>query len=192
MILEYSFNNANEVLDLIKHDKIVSLNVEKVGEEKYVMDYKLFSSLEEEEKAAVRLTMSKSIPERMRLIEVFNSFLEHMITKTVDSFRLSYTALNVSKSKLNYNSIYRNVFSSEALPPIKPVLPSKETPVTFSPDYDNVETLFDMLDKIMVEKGISTTPSGLCIRAENGKRKNYSKVSIHEAIEVLKKNTIGE
>ena len=79
MVLEYSYDKANEILTLFKDSKIATLNIQPTKSEDgivYLMDYTLIDTYVENKQKNMRKVLNESLPERLRVAELFNNFIE--------------------------------------------------------------------------------------------------------------------
>ena len=105
MVLEYSYDKANEILTLFKDSKIATLNIQPTKSEDgivYLIDYTLIDTYVENKQKNMRKVLNESLPERLRVAELFNNFIEHQTLNNVEEFKLFFNIVDVNKCEINY------------------------------------------------------------------------------------------
>ena len=109
MILEYSYDKANEILALFKDSKIATLNIQPIVTDEsktYVMEYSLVDSYVESKRNDMRKVLDDSLPERLRIAELLNDFIEHQSLNNVKEFKLYFNVVDVSRCKISYSASF--------------------------------------------------------------------------------------
>ncbi len=108
MLLEYSYDKCNMVIDSFNKSNIASLSITKAENGAYVMDYVLVSDLAEPKQVAVRKVLAESLPKRLEVVAILNQFLEAQILNGVTNFSLRFNAIDVrNECELVVSSAYK-------------------------------------------------------------------------------------
>ena len=167
MLLEYSYDNANKILNMFNEGKIATLEIAPVaGSDKFAMEYTLITEYPSAQIAKIRLAMSNpnSFSVRTKVTHLLNEFIEHQTTNTVVKFRLSFSAINSmvcsSSSVCQYGNTHVSTLSKE------------------------ISDCVDNLERLVTKLGISynSVPDMYC---KKGKKKNMP-VTVKDLVTVLK------
>ena len=105
MILEYSYDKANDILALFKDSKIATLNIQPKNTDEdavYIMEYTLIDSYTEKKRNNMRKILNESLPARLRISELLNDFIEHQSLNNVEEFKLFFNIVDVDKCEITY------------------------------------------------------------------------------------------
>lgn len=179
MLLEYSYDKANKVLEYFKNSELATLDIRTVrekkldGEIKFVMEYTFIKDYSEPKQNLIRKVLSDSLPERLQLVNVFNHFIENQILDNVKEFSLRFNAVNVKKCEIVYSSSY------------------KHTNKTISVCDELVKCL-EKLDRIILDMGITEQETTLYRKEGSGRSKKYTQLTIKEVGDVLRQSLLEE
>lgn len=176
MILEYSYDKANMVLDYFKQSKIASLDIKTVkerrpdGETAFVMEYTLVEDYPEPRQSLIREVLQNSLQERLQLANVLNQFIENQILDNVNDFSLKFNAVKVRKCEIAYSSSYKQAV--------------KDTNLT-----DELVKCLERFDRIVTEMGIADHETANVFRREgSGRNKKYVALTIKEVGDTLRQS----
>lgn len=173
MILEYSYDKANTVLDYFKQSKLATLDIRTVderGETKFVMEYTLIEEYPEERQRLIKEVLANSLPERLQLTNMLNQFIENQILNNVNSFTLKFNAVKVRKCEIKYSSSYKQTVVNENL------------------TRELIECL-ERYDNIITKMGISDQPTANIYRKEGqGRSKKYVPLTIKDVANTLRRS----
>lgn len=161
MILEYSYDKANEILALFKDSKIATLDIQEktAGEDKtYVMEYSLIDSYVEKKRSDMHKVLSNSLPERLRVAELLNDFIEHQSLNNVKEFKLHFNIVDVHRCEVTYSASFGQEANNMS-------------------DIQQLQKCLEQYDSIITRMGVSdiTVPN---IFRKEGSGKNRKNVSL--------------
>ena len=117
MLLEYSYDKCNVIIEDFKNSNIASLSITKTETNAFVMDYTLISELSEAKQTAVRQVLSESLEQRLEIVSVLNDFIEAQILDAVNSFEFRFNAINVrNKCELVYSFSFKSIPTDDTKP----------------------------------------------------------------------------
>ena len=173
MILEYNYDKGNFVLDLLKKSEIATLTISENKTEdgiiRYVMDYTLVSDYPEPKQNVIRKALSESLPERLQLVSVLNTFIEQQILNNVNSFSLKFNALNVRKCQISYSYSYKSQVEDVSLLP------------------ELIKTL-ERYEYIATKMGVMDQETNVFRKEGGGKSKKYTPLTIGEVSKILRQS----
>lgn len=175
MILEYSYDKMNFILDLFRESKIASLTISK-GADSYVMEYTKLEDLSPEDLKFAKETLNNSLPERLNAVNVLNQFMEKQIMNTVIEFSFRFNVVRTRKCQISYTCNYSDNAQDE----------SKRL-------TEQLIQCLENYDRIVTEMGIADqkTPN-IFEKSGNGKNKSYSALSIRDVGNVLRHALVGD
>lgn len=168
MILEYSYDNGNKILDLFKESKLATLDIKTVhndNETKFVMEYTLVEDYQKQ--SLIRKVLDDSLAERLQLVNVLNQFIENQILENVNDFSLKFNTVKVNKCEIVYSFSYKH--SSKSVNPIAKLTKCLE-------EYD----------RLILEMGITDQATPVFKKVGSGKNKKYTQLTIGEISDVLR------
>lgn len=182
MILEYSYDKGNLILDYFKQSKLASLDIKTVkedGETKFVMEYTLVEDYPEPRQTLIREVLADSLPERLQLANVLNQFIENQILNNVNDFSLKFNAVKVRKCEMNYSSSYKQA-----------AVTAKSAG---SYTVADLEKCLENLDRIVTEMGIADQATANIFKREGtGRNKKYIPLTIKEVASTLRQSLVEE
>lgn len=171
MILEYSYDKANEILTLFKDSKLATLNIQPKtsdGETVYIMEYTLIDSYVESKRDNMRKVLVESLPERLRVAELLNEFIEHQSLNNVEKFSLTFNIVDVLKCEVTYSASYGQEAKSVS-------------------DIKQLQNCLEQYDLLITRMGVSDiTVPGIFRKEGNGKNRRNVQLTIKEIGEALK------
>jgi hypothetical protein len=180
MILEYSYDNGNMILDYFKQSKLATLDIKTVrerrpdGDVKFVMEYTLVEEYPELRQELIKEVLADSLPERLQLANVLNKFIENQILDNVNDFSLKFNAVQVRKCEITYSSSYKQAV--------------KDTNLT-----QELIKCLEKYDRIVTEMGIADQPTkNLFKREGSGRNKKYTLATIQEVGNALRQSLMEE
>lgn len=182
MILEYSYDKGNLILEYFKKSELASLNIKtikptKKGDEtKFVMEYTFIKDYPEPKQNLIRKVLAESLPERLQLTNVLNQFLENQILDAVNDFSLRFNAVNVRKCEISYSSSYNAVKSAAP----KNLL-------------NDLTKCLERFDYIVTEMGIADQATTNIFKKEgSGRNKKYVPLTIKDVGNTLRQSLMEE
>ena len=176
MILEYSYDKGNKILDLFKKAELATLEIKKVkdcNESKFVMEYTLISDYAEARQLAIKEVLSQSLAERLQLANVLNQFIEAQTLNNVNDFSLKFNAVKVKKCEISYSSSYKQGVQNVSL-------------------LEELTNCLERYDRIVTEMGISDQQTSNIYRKEgSGRNKKYIPLTMCEVGCVLRQSLEG-
>ena len=109
MILEYSYDKANEILSLFKESKIATLNIQQRTTEDgdtYIMEYSLIDNYIDSKRDDMRKVLAESLPERLCIAELLNEFIENQTLNNVKKFKLYFNIVDVCKCEISFSTSF--------------------------------------------------------------------------------------
>lgn len=177
MILEYSYDKCNKIIELFKNSELATLEIKKVKnneDEHYIMEYTLIADYTEDRQTAIRNALSECLAERLQLVNILNQFIENQILNNVVDFSLKFNAVRVKKCVITYSSSY------------------KQAPQDISLTQELINCL-ERYDNIITKMGISDQKINNVYRKEgNGRNKKYISLTIKEIGNVLRQSLMED
>lgn len=177
MILEYSYDKGNKILDLFKKSELATLEIKKVKDSndyKFVMEYTLVSDYVESRQEAIKELLSESLAERLQLANILNQFIENQILNNVVDFSLKFNAVKVKKCEITYSSSYKQAVQNVNL-------------------LQELTNCLERLDYIVTEMGIADqTTDNICRREGNGRSKKYTPLTIREIANTFRQSLLED
>lgn len=168
MILEYSYDKANEVLDLLNKSQIASLTVTK-AEDTYVMEYTEISEYPEAKQSLIRKVLSEALPQRLKLVNLMNQFVEKQILGLVDDFTIKFNAVNVRQCEFKYSYGFNDSVIQ------------KQEPIQI------IETYLEQLERTVINMGASEQQVPAYRKEGTGRNKKYVQLTMQEFIATIRK-----
>lgn len=182
MILEYSYDKGNQILDYFKQSKLASLDIKTVkedGETKFVMEYTLVEDYPEPRQTLIREVLADSLPERLQLANVLNQFIENQILNNVNNFSLKFNAVKVRKCEISYSSSYKQA--------------AVTTKSAGSYTVADLEKCLESLDRIITEMGVADQQTANIYKREGtGRNKKYIPLTIQQVATTLRQSLVEE
>lgn len=172
MILEYNYDAANTVLNLLKESKLASLTVAK-HEDTYAMDYTLIEDYPEAKQVFIRKNLAEALPERLKVVELMNQFIENQILGSVNNFSLSFDAVNKRKCQIHYSVS----FGTSAEQHKEPVV--------------QMQKCFEQLETIVLNLGAGNQLINMYRKEGSGRNKKYSQLTLQGVICEIRKSLEG-
>lgn len=172
MILEYSYDKTNDIIDLLNKSQIASLTVTKT-DETVIMDYTLISDYPEQKQGLIRKVLSEALPQRLKLINIMNQFLENQILGLVDDFNINFNAVNVRQCEFKYSY----GFSKKAA--------VKQEPI------QTIETCLEQLERAIVNMGASEQTIPAYRKEGTGRNKKYIQMTMQDFVTILRQSMEG-
>lgn len=172
MILEYSYDKANEVLALFKDSKIATLNIQPKSTDEgvvYVMEYTLVDGYVENKRNDMRRVLNESLPERLRIAELLNDFIEHQALDNVKEFKLSFNVVDVRKCEITYSASFGQEANNMS-------------------DIKQLQRCLEQFDSIITRMGVSDIAVPNVFRKEgSGKNRKNTPLTVREIGETLRR-----
>ena len=173
MILEYSYDKGNKILDLFKKSELATLEIRKVKDNddyKFVMEYTLIKDYTEDRQKAIKEVLSESLAERLQLANVLNQFIENQILNNVVDFSLKFNAVKVKKCNITYSSSYKQAVQNISL-------------------LQELVNCLERFDYIVTEMGIADQPTSNIYRRDgSGRNKKYIPLTIKDVSNTLRQS----
>lgn len=168
MILEYNYEKALHVLDLLKESNIAVLDI-KENSDVVIMEYKLVSEYPEHVQRQIRRTLADAMPRRLRLIEFFNNLIVTKAAGKEIHVTLHFNALGVRRCQIEYQyeGILLDASSEDNLTALKACL--------------------ERVDSILTQMGISSQKIGVYRREGNGRQKKYTELTLRDFSSIVNK-----
>lgn len=172
MLLEYSYDKCNEVIDNFKNSKIASLSIAKAESGSFVMDYTLIEDLPVARQVTVRKALYESLPERLQVVDVLNQFLEAQILNGVNNFSLRFNAIDVrnNKCEISYSSSFKTVIDDN------------------KSAYLELQQCLERYDLLITKLGVSDVViSDIYAKSSSNKGRKYLPVTMSDFGEAIRK-----
>lgn len=169
MILEYNYEKALHVLELLKESKIASLDIVTKENNVIIMEYKLIEEFPEHTQRQIRRTLADAMPRRLRLIELFNNIIVTKAAGKDIQITLHLNALGVRKCKIDYH------WTGDLLK---------------SSDEDSLTALracLERVDSILINMGISSQKINAYTREGGGRQKKYTQLTLKDFSSIVMK-----
>jgi len=167
MIVEYNYDEGMKVLDLLKKSELATLEVQKGETDGFVMEYTTISEYDKATQCGIRKTLSNALPKRVRLMNLFNQFIEKEALGEVDVFSVSMNA--------NRDTLKCTISSSFGGHPITPA--------------SSVETLQDSLEKFTValtNMGSTDLLTPAYKREGSGRNRKYVQLTLGDLVDIIR------
>lgn len=169
MLLEYNYDRAMKVLELMKNAEIASLHiVEKEG--KCIMEYTLVKDYGESQQATIRKALIASITKRLALLSLFNDFI---VTKSAGKdihLKLKFNAVNVKQCEI--------VYALNGHPLIRC---SEQNNVT------EMQRCLEQCDKLLVNMGVGgQVVDGVYRKEGTGRNKKTTPLTMQDLVTLLR------
>lgn len=102
MLLEYSYDNATKVLELMQNSAVASLRITE-QDNVCVLEYTLVKDYSEAQQNVIRRTLAESMPKRLALISLLHDFI---VTKSAGKdihLNLVFDAVSVKQCEVVYS-----------------------------------------------------------------------------------------
>ena len=175
MILEYSYDSANIILDLLKGSKLASLTVAKQGET-YAMEYTLIEDYSEAKQVFIRKSLTEALPQRLKVVSLMNQFVENQILGTVNNFALSFDAVNKRKCQIQYSASFgktKKISDEGEL--------HKEQVV-------QMQKCLEQLDNILIQLGAQDQLVNVYHKQGTGRNKKYVQLTLQNTVAEIRKS----
>lgn len=177
MLLEYNYDKGNLVLEMLKKSEIATLNISKAETDdkagKYIIDYTFISDYPESKQDTIRKALSDSLPERLRIVNVLNGFIEQQILNNVNNFSLKFNAVNVRKCQISYQTSYK----------------SSEGSINLLPELINA---LEKYEYIATKMGIMDQKTNVYRKEAGSKGKKYTPLTIGEVSKTLRQSLMED
>lgn len=174
MILEYTYDNAMEVLKAFQESTIATLNIKTVKEDNekvyFIMEYTTLDSYDKITQSRALKVLQDSLKERLKAVNVLNRFIENEILGNVISFNFDFSVINTRKCRILYSSSFN------------------KTATTSAHSVSDLMQWLEKFDRIVLDMGIHNQEvPGMFKREGTGKSKKYSQLTIGEINSGLRK-----
>lgn len=180
MILEYSYDKGNMILDYFKQSKIASLEIKTVkekipnGETAFVMEYTLVDDYPEPRQSLIREVLQNSLQERLQLANVLNKFIENQILNNVKNFSLKFNTVKVRKCEISYSFSYK-----------------QQTEENKMSSTDELVQCLERLDRIITEMGAGGHSTANIYKKEGaGRNKKYIPLTVQDVANTLRQSLV--
>lgn len=170
MILEYSYDKANKILELLKESQLASLTVTK-AKDTYVMEYTLISDYPEQKQGLIRKVLSEALPQRLKLVNLMNQFIEKQILNLVDDFSIKFNSVNVRQCDFKYAYGFKDDGSIQSQEPIQ-----------------TIETCLEQLENTVTKMGVAKQQVPVYRREGTGRNKKYIQLTVQEFIATIRQS----
>lgn len=173
MILEYSYDKANKVLEHFKNGDIAYLSIQqKVKgsecESVFVIEYTLITDYPEPKQNLIRTALSHSLPLRLDVIHLLNKFIENQIIDNVSEFYLTFNAVSVQKCTIDYRFTCKSKVNDAC-------------------KHVELSNCLDKLDSLITKMGVSdVTLENIFKKEGNSRSKKYTRLTISEISKSLR------
>lgn len=168
MILEYSYEKAVKVLELLKESKIATLEMHE-SEGKTAMEYTLVSEYPIHVQAQITRVFNESLPKRVRFIEMFNDIIVTKAAGEKVKVDIHMNAVHVRNLDLTYECIGTLIKRGEE---------------------DNLVALrvhLKGVDDALTAMGISSQKINAYHREGGGRQKKYTQLTLGELSSIIEK-----
>lgn len=172
MILKYNYDAANTVLELLKDSKLASLTVVKHGED-YVMEYTLIEDYSEAKQVFIRNNLANALPERLKVTELMNQFIEHQTLGLVNTFALKFDSVNKRKCEIQFSVSFAKQ-KNEIVKHDEPIV--------------QIKSCFEQLDNILVQIGANDQLVNVYRKDGTGRNKKYNQLTLRGVINEMRKS----
>lgn len=172
MLLEYNYEKANYILEQLNASNIAYLCVGKGDGDAYIMDYALVSDYPEAKQKVIRDALLASLPERLNVTNLFNSFIENYTLDNLVNFSLKFNAVNVLKCEASYSLSTKR--KTEDISMIR-----------------ELANCLERFDQIVTKMGIHEQQTAVFKREGGGKSKKYTSLTVGEVGSVLRQSLEG-
>lgn len=179
MILEYSYDSANTILELLKGSKLASLTVAKHGDV-YAMEYTLIEDYSEAKQVFIRKNLAEALPQRLKVVELMNQFVENQILGLVNNFALSFDAVNKRKCQIQYS-----VSFAEKAKKVSEIGEQHNEPVV------QMQKNLEQLENILMKLGAQDQLVNVYRREGSGRNKKHVQLTLQGAITEIRKSLEG-
>lgn len=173
MILEYSYDKANKILDYFRSGEIAYLSIKKTtkgnGDETYAMEYSLVSTYPDDKVKLIKIALHKSLPMRLDVTKLLTQFIQNQSIGNIDDFDFVFNAVDVAECTVNYRIEYK----------------SKNAELC---DHMELVKCLERLDLITTRMGVTDIKLDNIFKRENGRGKKYISLSISDVIDILRKS----
>lgn len=171
MILEYNYDKANKVLELFKESKLATLNIqpkEHEGEPTFIMEYTLIDDYAEKKQHDMRRVLMQSLPERLRVAQLLNDFIEHQALKNVKEFTLQFNIVDVHKCEVTYSASFGDEANDIS-------------------DVKQLQNLLEQYDLLITKMGVGDITVPNVLRREGGgKNRKYVPLTVRDIEKALR------
>ena len=181
MILEYSYDKGNFILDLFQKAELATLEIKTLkekgidGETMFVMEYTLVEDYQEPRRKMIKEVLSESLAERLQIVTLLNQFIENQIQNNVNNFYLKFNAVKVKRCEISYSSSYKQA-QPQKINLLKELIGCLEK-----------------YDRIITEMGISNQTTANLYRKEgSGRSKKYIPLTIKDVGNILRHSLMEE
>lgn len=178
MILEYSYDSANIVLELLKGSKIASLTVAK-HEDTYAMEYTLIEDYSEAKQVFIRKNLADALPQRLKVVELMNQFVENQILGLVNSFSLSFDAVNKRKCQIQYSVSFGKTRSNT------------ENGEQHKEPVVQMQKCLEQFENILLQLGVQDQTVNVYRREGSGRNKKHVQLTLQGVVEEIRKSLEG-
>ena len=170
MLLEYSYDNATKVLELLKRNEVVTLSIAEQMDT-LVIEYTLLSDYPETKQNRIKKVLENSMTKRLSLITLLDSFI---ITKSEGKdtrLKLNFNALHFPVAELAYRLVGHPLITEQ-----------------MHDNYGDMQKALERVEKLSVELGIINTPLGNVFRKEgSGRNKKQIPLTVNDFIQVMRR-----
>lgn len=178
MLLEYSYDKVNKVIDLFRKSAVASLSIKKAGHlsnPKYVMEYRLVEEFDGPKQNRIIEALNNSLVERLNIVSVLNTFIEKQSLDLVNDFSLSFNAIGVKECQIDYSFSYKNTPEDTACPIVE------------------LEQCLENYDRLITKLGVADqTVPNIYKREGTGRSKKNIPVTLQEVSCILRQALASE
>lgn len=171
MILEYSYDKATKILEMLKSGDIATLNVSKVTDsdgDKFALEYTLVTDYPEMKQDGIRKAMTASLSERLNAIRIYNIFLENMVLGNVDEFLFQFDAISSYKCSMTYSYKMKRKLEEVVV-------------------IDQLIECLERFELLATKVGIENTDTKLFLKEGGQKSKKYTSLTLLQVSQEMRK-----
>ena len=170
MILEYNYDKANEVLELFKNSKLATLNIQPQNTEHgvvYLMEYTLIENYVDTKQEKMRQVINESLPERLRIAELINDFIEHQAIGNVREFNLFYNIVDTNKCEVSYTASFGQEYNNVS-------------------DIKQLQKCLEWYDTIITKIGVGDLTIPNVVKTNGKNRKNITPITLKDFAGIIR------
>lgn len=181
MILYYTYDKMKKIIEMFEREEICSIKIEKVPgllntKDSYSIEYIRFSELSGSVLENARKIFELCLPERIRVMQMLNDFIEHSLVNAVKNFDLIFKTDCVNYRVFNYTIQFDDISNIASAPEIKEH--------EYIQPKDNMKRLLQALsyyDDVVLDMGIANQKIPNVFRKEGtGKNRKSIPVTIKD------------
>lgn len=171
MILEYNYDKAMKVLELLKHNELANLMISETGDGIPVMEYKLINEYPGYIQRQIRRTLEEAMARRLQLIELLNNFIVSKAANEEIHLNLTFNAVSVRKCKIEYSYEGRLLKATDEQNTLKAL-----------------NACLERIDSLLVSMGVSSQKIDVFRKEGSGRGKKYIPLTLKDFTCIVRKS----